>query len=113
MLPAINLMMKVPSEPTSHRRTAYPRLLVLAPTRELATQIFDEARRFSYSTGVRPVVVYGGQQIHIQLRNIERGCDMIVATPGRLIDLIDRGRISLRHIEFLVLDEAEAHRDFC
>ncbi len=56
---------------------------------------------------VRPCVVYGGADIGSQLRQIERGCDMLVATPGRLVDLIERGRISLVNIKYLVLDEAD------
>ncbi|KAH1768095.1 DEAD-box ATP-dependent RNA helicase [Aspergillus fumigatus] len=88
------------------QRKAYPTSLILAPTRELVSQIFDEARKFAYRSWVRPCVVYGGADIGSQLRQIERGCDLLVATPGRLVDLIERGRISLVNIKYLVLDEA-------
>ena len=64
------------------RRKQYPVALVLAPTRELASQIFDEAQKFCYCTGIRPVVVYGGAEVRNQLRELERGCDLLVATPG-------------------------------
>ncbi|KAJ6193309.1 LOW QUALITY PROTEIN: ATP-dependent RNA helicase DED1 [Bipolaris maydis] len=90
------------------QRKAYPTSLVLAPTREL---IFDEARKFAYRSWVRPCVVYGGADIGSQLRQIERGCDLLVATPGRLVDLIERGRISLASIKYLVLDEADRMLD--
>ena len=80
------------------RRTKqYPLALVLAPTRELATQIFDEARKFSYRSRVRPCVVYGGASVAEQMRDLENGCHLLVATPGRLVDMLERGRISLEH----------------
>jgi len=83
----------------------------LAPTRELVSQIYEESRKFAYRSWVRPCVVYGGADIGSQLRLIERGCDLLVATPGRLVDLIERGRISLSNIKYLVLDEADRMLD--
>ncbi|KAK2748306.1 DEAD-box ATP-dependent RNA helicase [Myotisia sp. PD_48] len=93
------------------QRKAFPTSLILAPTRELVSQIYDEARKFAYRSWVRPCVVYGGADIGSQLRQIERGCDLLVATPGRLVDLIERGRISLCNIKYLVLDEADRMLD--
>ena len=81
------------------QRKAYPTALILAPTRELVSQIYEESRKFAYRSWVRPCVVYGGADIGSQLRLIERGCDLLVATPGRLVDLIERGRISLSNIK--------------
>ena len=92
-------------------RKAYPTALILAPTRELAVQIHDEARKFAYRSWVKPQVVYGGADIGSQLRSIERGCDLLTATPGRLSDLLERGRVSLAAIKFLVLDEADRMLD--
>ncbi|KAL8971989.1 MAG: hypothetical protein Q9183_000789 [Haloplaca sp. 2 TL-2023] len=92
-------------------RKALPTSLILAPTRELVSQIYDEARKFAYRSWVRPCVVYGGADIGTQLRAMERGCDLLVATPGRLVDLIERGRISLVNIKYLVLDEADRMLD--
>ena len=92
-------------------RKALPTSLILAPTRELVSQIYDEARKFAYRSWVRPCVVYGGADIGTQLRSMERGCDLLVATPGRLVDLIERGRISLLNIKYLVLDEADRMLD--
>ena len=97
-------------DPT-HRKTSYPHALVLAPTRELAQQIYSEAVRFTYCTGIACVCIYGGADIRDQLRQIERGCDLLVATPGRLVDLIERGRIAMHHVRFLVLDEADRMLD--
>jgi ATP-dependent RNA helicase DDX3X len=96
---------------SSGRRRTYPETLVLAPTRELAQQIYDEANRFTYCTGIAPVCVYGGAEVREQLRQIERGCDMLVATPGRLVDLIERGRLGMENVHFLVLDEADRMLD--
>lgn len=93
------------------RRKQYPLALVLAPTRELASQIYDEARKFSYRSHVRPCVVYGGADISNQIRDLDRGCHLLVATPGRLVDMMERGRIGLDYCTFLVLDEADRMLD--
>jgi len=101
-----------PTDRTGYRsRKAYPLALILAPTRELATQIYDEARKFSYRSPFRCCVVYGGADISRQFRELERGCDLLVATPGRLADMFERGRISLRECTFLTLDEADRMLD--
>ncbi|XP_057983076.1 DEAD-box ATP-dependent RNA helicase 37-like [Malania oleifera] len=92
-------------------RTVYPLALILAPTRELSSQIHDEARKFSYQTGVKVVVAYGGAPINQQLRELERGVDILVATPGRLVDLLERTRVSLQMIKYLALDEADRMLD--
>ncbi|XP_061579246.1 DEAD-box helicase 3 X-linked a isoform X1 [Cololabis saira] len=93
------------------RRKQYPLALVLAPTRELALQIYDEARKFAYRSRVRPCVVYGGADIGQQIRELERGCHLLVATPGRLVDMMERGKIGLDYCNFLVLDEADRMLD--
>ncbi|KAL6195044.1 hypothetical protein ACLB2K_030666 [Fragaria x ananassa] len=95
--------------PRSH--TACPLALILSPTRELSSQIHEEAKKFSYQTGVRAVVAYGGAPIHQQLRELERGVDILVATPGRLVDLLERARVSLQNIRYLALDEADRMLD--
>ena len=93
------------------RRKQYPLALVLAPTRELATQIFEEARKFSYRSKVRPAVVYGGANVGDQMRELDRGCHLLVATPGRLVDFLERGKISLECCKYLCLDEADRMLD--
>ncbi|ERN04445.1 DEAD-box ATP-dependent RNA helicase 37 [Amborella trichopoda] len=92
-------------------RTVYPLALILSPTRELSCQIHDEAKKFSYQTGVRVVVAYGGAPINQQLRELERGVDILVATPGRLVDLLERARVSLQMVKYLALDEADRMLD--
>uniref|UniRef100_A0A4W5PJA9 RNA helicase n=1 Tax=Hucho hucho TaxID=62062 RepID=A0A4W5PJA9_9TELE len=93
------------------RRKQFPLALVLAPTRELALQIYEEARKFAYRSRVRPCVVYGGADIGQQIRDLERGCHLLVATPGRLVDMMERGKIGLDYCNYLVLDEADRMLD--
>ena len=98
------------------RRTGYVRIiapvaLIMAPTRELAMQIYEEARKFTYRSWVRPGLAYGGQPMAQQLRDMGAGCDLLVATPGRLSDMITRGKLSLAQIRFMVLDEADRMLD--
>lgn len=110
LFPVIAMMLKqgpLPEPENRRGRGAYITALVLAPTRELAVQIFEEAQKFCYCTGIRPVVVYGGAQIQTQQRELDMGADILVATPGRLVDLIERGRVRLDVVRFLVLDEAD------
>jgi len=90
---------------------ASPSVLVLAPTRELAQQVADEAVRYGRSLRVNTVCIYGGAPYPVQNRALARGADIIVATPGRLIDHLDRGRIDLSALEVLVLDEADRMLD--
>lgn len=82
--------------------------LILSPTRELCLQIADDLENYSkYLPGVRVLPVYGGSSIETQIRALKRGVQVIVATPGRLIDLMERGVASLEHVRNVVLDEAD------
>jgi ATP-dependent RNA helicase DeaD len=81
--------------------------LVLAPTRELCIQISKDLKNFSKNLPVKIVAVYGGEDIVKQLKQLDQPPQIIVATPGRLIDLIDRKKIKLENIDYLVLDEAD------
>ena len=85
--------------------------LVVAPTRELAMQIAGEIKKFAKYTGIKTATVYGGQGMGIQLDALERGVEIIVATPGRLIDHLKRGTIELMDIQHIVLDEADTMLD--
>jgi len=88
-----------------------PQAVIIAPTRELAIQICDEARKFGQGTGVKSVVVYGGTSPQFQRDQVMRGCNILVATPGRLLDFLERGHYSFSAVQFLVLDEADRMLD--
>ncbi|OTA61397.1 P-loop containing nucleoside triphosphate hydrolase protein [Hypoxylon sp. EC38] len=91
---------------------AEPLVLIVCPTRELAVQIFDEARKFCYRTMLRPCVVYGGGPLREQLQQIGRGCDLLIATPGRLVDIMQRTHLfTLRRLKYMVIDEADEMLD--
>ncbi len=85
--------------------------LIMAPTRELAMQITGEIQKFGKYTKIRVATVYGGQGMGIQLDALDRGVEIVVATPGRLIDHLKRGTIELRDITHIVLDEADTMLD--
>ncbi|NGM45217.1 DEAD/DEAH box helicase [Rhodobacter sp. SGA-6-6] len=83
------------------------RALILVPTRELATQIKDNFLTFTQGTAVKVVMVVGGASVNKQAQSLVKGADVLVATPGRLIDLLERGDVSLEKCGYLVLDEAD------
>jgi len=88
-----------------------PIVLVMAPTRELAVQIKQEADLFGSSSRIRNTCLYGGAPKGIQARDLERGVEIVIATPGRLIDFLESGKTNLRRITYLVLDEADRMLD--
>ena len=95
-------------QPQPNDGVATPRALVLCPTRELCLQIADDLTAYSkYLPSVRILPIYGGSSIEAQIRTLRRGVEVIVATPGRLIDLMERGAASLDSIKTVVLDEAD------
>ena len=93
------------------KRNSYPRALIITPTRELAAQIDDVAKSVCASTGQQAVIVTGGARYKHQITALQKGCDVLVATPGRLIDLLDKKHTSLENIQVLVLDEADRMLD--
>src|SRR5579875_1196429 len=88
-----------------------PRALVLVPTRELAVQVSEAVRRYGHDSGARVLPVYGGEPIGRQLGGLKRGVDIVVATPGRALDHINRGTLKLSGLEVVVLDEADEMLD--
>ena len=84
-----------------------PQTVVLTPTRELAMQVAAEVQRLGRHNCVRALAVYGGQSYEVQLRALSSGVDVVVATPGRLMDYIRSGKIDLERVRVLVLDEAD------
>lgn len=93
------------------KRNTYPRALIITPTRELAAQIDNVAKSVCASTGQQAVIVTGGARYKHQITALQKGCDVLVATPGRLIDLLDKKHTSLENIQVLVLDEADRMLD--
>ena len=93
------------------KHSAYPRALIITPTRELAAQIDAVAKSVCASTGQQAVIVTGGARYKHQITALQKGCDVLVATPGRLIDLLDKKHTSLENIQVLVLDEADRMLD--
>jgi ATP-dependent RNA helicase RhlE len=107
MLPSIDRL-------RASQRRAGPRacrMLVLAPTRELASQIAESARAYGQFSQMRVATVFGGTSIGKNRQDLARGVDVLVATPGRLIDLTEQGYLTLREVEILVLDEADQMLD--
>ena len=81
--------------PTEYGDNQAIHTLIVAPTRELADQIQKESVKFAYRTGIKSVATYGGVAMGHQLRQLEEGCHMVVGTPGRLLDMLNRGKVSL------------------
>jgi len=88
-----------------------PIVLILAPTRELAVQIQAEVTKFGKTSRIRNTCVYGGVPRGGQIRDLSRGVEVCIATPGRLIDMLESGKTNLRRVTYLVLDEADRMLD--
>ncbi len=98
-------------EATKHPKYRPIRALILTPTRELAAQIYDNILAYSKYLDIRTAVIFGGVKPAKQISAINRGIDILVATPGRLLDLEGQNKLSLKRVEFLVLDEADRMLD--
>lgn len=88
-----------------------PRALILCPTRELATQVSNQFLKFSKNSNLSSLILIGGESFNDQEKAMEKSCDVIIATPGRLIDFHERGKLLLNSIKFLVIDEADRMLD--
>uniref|UniRef100_A0A8C3C1X5 RNA helicase n=1 Tax=Cairina moschata TaxID=8855 RepID=A0A8C3C1X5_CAIMO len=111
LLPIVAQMMRDGVTASSFKKQQEPECIIVAPTRELINQIFLEARKFVYGTCIRPVVIYGGTQTGHSIRQIMQGCNILCATPGRLLDIIGKEKIGLCELKYLVLDEADRMLD--
>lgn len=107
-LPMLHLMQQ--SKPGTHQQH-HIRALVLTPTRELAAQVGESIQTYGKHLSLRSTIVFGGVGINPQIDRLKRGVDILVATPGRLLDLVNQGKADLTHIEFFVLDEADRMLD--
>ncbi|MCF6321175.1 MAG: DEAD/DEAH box helicase, partial [Rhizobiaceae bacterium] len=106
-LPLVHHLLKDDRRPQPKSTAA----LIVAPTRELVNQIAENLREYTRRTPLRVNLVVGGASIHIQKRKLERGTDILVATPGRLMDLVERKALFLDSARYLVLDEADQMLD--
>ncbi|WP_405156759.1 DEAD/DEAH box helicase [Paenibacillus sp. FSL K6-0108] len=107
-VPIIQLLSEKSNGPKAARHI---RSLILTPTRELAIQISDNIKAYSRYTDIRCAAIVGGVSQKVQERALNQGADIIIATPGRLIDLVNQKRIDLKHVQILVLDEADRMLD--
>lgn len=94
LLPIINYMLSENIGEAEYQDSQDPSVIIVAPTRELALQIHNEAKKFAFRTAIKSVVVYGGTAVQFQLSNLMNGCHILVATPGRLMDFINRKKVS-------------------
>ncbi len=106
---ALPMLQILSNEPTLRQRPV--RALILTPTRELAAQVQDEFREYSEFTDLRSTVIFGGVGANPQIKALRNGVDILVATPGRLLDLVDQRALTLSKVEILVLDEADRMLD--
>ena len=104
MLPVLTKIMQDGLSGSRFSEIQAPAALVISPTRELTVQINMEARKFSHQTSLRPVVCYGGVSVAHQLRQIDNGCHILAATPGRLKDFAERRKVSLSEDSFSICD---------
>jgi len=109
LFPMLDRLMR--ENPRGRGSGATPQVVIMAPTRELVTQTYDEARKFSGGSDLMVANVYGGTSVFQQLQALDRGCNVLVATPGRLLDFVERGKISFESVQYLVLDEADRMLD--
>jgi ATP-dependent RNA helicase RhlE len=108
---AIPILQHLYNDRSENHRPRKIKALVITPTRELAIQIADSFSTYGRFTGIRNTVIYGGVKQASQTSSIRNGIDVLVATPGRLLDLMDQGYVRLNDIEYFVLDEADRMLD--
>ncbi|XP_055933116.1 probable ATP-dependent RNA helicase vasa-like isoform X2 [Argiope bruennichi] len=112
LIPIVNdLIMDQNLPNNADQMTQEPLAIVVAPTRELVIQIGLEARKFSYDSTIKAEVLYGGTSTSYQSSRIKRGCHILAATPGRLLDFVDKGKVSFSQLRYLILDEADRMLD--
>jgi superfamily II DNA/RNA helicase len=113
LVPIVSLMLKegCPKEKMQYNYCSYPVCLIIVPTRELAEQIYKEARKVIHKTGIIVTKVYGGVPCDSQIRELKQGSDIVIGTPGRLLEHIERRYLNLSMIQYLVIDESDRMLD--
>ncbi|CAG2174221.1 unnamed protein product, partial [Oppiella nova] len=108
ILPILQNLLSMEELPSLYGQAVQePLCVIISPTRELAIQIHTEAVKFAKGSIVKPCLIYGGTSSGYQLANISRGAHLLVATPGRLLDFVSKGKVSFANLKYLVLDEAD------
>ncbi|CAD1472170.1 unnamed protein product, partial [Heterotrigona itama] len=110
-VPIISMLLERNAELVVTSSHCEPQVVVVSPTRELTIQIWQQIVKFSLNSILKTVVIYGGTSVHHQRGKLFAGCHILVATPGRLLDFVERGRIKFSSLQFFVLDEADRMLD--
>eukprot|EP00093_Oithona_nana_P010207 10207.XXX_366939_369038_1 [CDS] Oithona nana genome sequencing. len=111
LLPILHNILEDECDPHTGDAPQKPQAVIVAPTRELALQIKEEARKFALQSVAKAVVAYGGTSTGYQLTQLFKGCNVLIATPGRLMDFVEKGKVSFEDVRYLVLDEADRMLD--
>ena len=111
LVPVVNILLEKGCPGGSMNPVQQPEVVIIAPTRELAIQIYNEARKFANNSVLKPVIIYGGTVVSHQLNQLQRGCNILVATPGRLKHFVQDGHLNFSNVQFLILDEADRMLD--
>jgi len=111
LLPVLHTLLEENVPAASYGACQQPYCVVVSPTRELAMQIYNEARKFSNGSVIRCVVAYGGTSVQHQSNVLAKGCHILVATPGRLLDFVEKGKVAFGNMKFIILDEADRMLD--
>ncbi|CAL4066634.1 unnamed protein product, partial [Meganyctiphanes norvegica] len=111
LLPILQFVMENNCESHAFDETAHPTAVIVAPTRELGIQIHQEAKKFAIGSIVKCVLLYGGTSTLHQAKNLQNGCHVLVATPGRLLDFVEKGKVKFDALHFVVMDEADRMLD--
>lgn len=111
LLPIISNLLEKGVETNAGNSVQSPQVLVMTPTRELAKQIYEQSRKFAMGSMIKSVVAYGGMGVVFNIKELERGCNILVATPGRLMDFVEKGKIEFSRLQYFILDEADKMLD--
>lgn len=111
VVPIIHTLLENPKDLVRMGSACEPHVIIISPTRELTSQIHQQVRKFALNSILKSELVYGGTSVTHQGNRVSTGCHILVATPGRLLDFIGRGRVKLSSLRFLVLDEADRMLD--
>ncbi|XP_029156936.1 LOW QUALITY PROTEIN: ATP-dependent RNA helicase vasa-like [Nylanderia fulva] len=111
VLPILHTLLASPRDLIKTDSSSEPQVLIVSPTRELTSQIYQQVKKFALNSIIRAELAYGGTSVMHQRNKIFAGCHVLVATPGRLLDFMGKGRIKLSSLRFLVLDEADRMLD--